>query len=146
MSDPSFSTTFTVAQTPAQVFSAINDVRAWWSGEIDGATNELGAEFTYRYEDVHRSTQQIVELVPDEKVVWLVTDGYLQFVDDKTEWTGTSIVFEIEPRGEQTELRFRHVGLLPDSECYQNCSTAWAYYINTSLRALIATGKGQPNQ
>jgi hypothetical protein len=46
----------------------------------------------------------------------------------------------------KTELRFTHVGLVPAFECYGGCSDAWGFYINDSLRSLITTGKGQPNQ
>jgi hypothetical protein len=28
----------------------------------------------------------------------------------------------------------------------ENCSIAWSYYINGTLRSLIATGNGQPNE
>ena len=90
-----YSTTFTVDQTPEEAFAAINDVRGWWSGNIEGSTNKLGDEWTYRYKDVHYSKQKIAELVPGKKVVWLVLDSYLNFIEDKTEWNGTRITFEI---------------------------------------------------
>jgi hypothetical protein len=77
--------------------------------------------------------------------VWHVTDAKLNFVKDKTEWNGTEIVFEITRKRGKTELRFTHVGLVPTVECYGGCSGAWGYYVNDSLRSLIATGKGQPN-
>jgi hypothetical protein len=57
MTDKNYNTAFTVDKSPAEVFAAINNVRDWWSGEIDGPTDKLGAEFTYRYQDLHRSTQ-----------------------------------------------------------------------------------------
>lgn len=146
MGNPSFTTSFTVDQTPQQAFAAINNVRGWWSGEIEGNTANLDDEFTYRYQDIHYSKQRLTEVVPNRKVVWQILDSYLSFAEDKREWTGTSVTFDITPRGEKTEVRFTHVGLVPDFECFDKCSSAWSYYINTSLRDLIATGKGNPNQ
>jgi uncharacterized protein YndB with AHSA1/START domain len=146
MNDQSLTTSFTVDQTPEEVFDAINNVRGWWSGEIDGRTDKLGEVFTYRYKDVHRTTQTITEFVRGKRVVWHVTDAELNFVKDKTEWNGTDIVFEIAKKDGKTEVRFTHVGLVPAFECYGGCSGAWGFYINDSLRNLITTGKGAPNQ
>ena len=56
MNNQNYTTSFTVDQTPDEVFKAVTNVRGWWSGEIDGGTDELGAEFTYQYQDLHRST------------------------------------------------------------------------------------------
>src|SRR5450432_4183349 len=106
MKTSDFSTTILVDQTPAEVFNAINNVRGWWSGEIIGDTGRLGAEFTYRVQDAHRSTQKITEFVPGTKVVWHVLDDDLSFVNDKDEWKGTDIVFEMARKGDKTELRF----------------------------------------
>ena len=133
---------FSVDNSPEEVFAGINDVRSWWSGQIDGRTDALGAEFTYRYEQLHRTTQKITEWVPGKKVVWHVVDSHIDFVADKREWTGTDIVFEIERRGEQTLVKFTHKGLVPAIECHGRCSRAWGSYINESLRARITTGKG----
>ena len=140
-----FTTTFTVDQTPEETFTAINNVRGWWAGEIEGMTDKLGEEFTYHYEDVHYSKQQITEFVPGKKVAWLVVDGYLNFVEDESEWIGTEITFDISKKGDQTEVCFNHVGLA-EHECFNVCSNAWGFYINGSLRSLIATGEGRPNQ
>lgn len=145
MTDNSLTIAFTVDRTPGQSFAAVTNVRGWWSGEIDGPTDEVGAEFTYRYHDVHRSTQRITELIPGRRVAWHVMDGYLNFVDDATEWTGTDITFDIVPTSDGTEVRFTHVGLAPDNECSESCSSAWHFYIATSLRNLINDGFGQPN-
>jgi hypothetical protein len=145
MKTQNFTTTILVDQTPQEAFDAINDVRGWWSGEIDGRTDVLGAEFTYRYKKVHRTTQKITELVPGRKIAWHVTDSHIDFVRDKSEWDGTDIVFEIAKKGDKTEVRFTHVGLVPSVECYDGCSGAWGFYVNESLRDFIAKGKGQPN-
>jgi len=138
--------TFTVDQSPEEAFAAINDVRGWWSGEIEGKTDKPGAVFTYRYKDIHMSKHEIAEFVPGKKVVWLVLDSYLSFVKDKTEWNGTKVVFEIAKKGGQTQVRFTHAGLDPQRECFNGCSNAWGSYVNGSLRNLIAKGKGSPNK
>jgi hypothetical protein len=145
MNSNDYTTSFVVDQTPQQVFDAVTNVRGWWSGDIKGATDKLGAEFTYRYQDLHRSRQTITELVPGKRVVWHIADAWLSFVKDKDEWNGTEIVFEIARKGDKTELRFTHVGLAPRIECYGKCAGAWGFYINESLRSLITTGKGDPN-
>ena len=145
MNNKNYTTAFTVDKSPAEVFAAVTNVRGWWSGEIDGRTDEVGTEFTYRYQDLHRSTQKITELVPGKKVAWHVLDADINFVKDKKEWNGTDIVFQIAKKGDKTELRFTHFGLAPSIECHGKCSGAWSYYINESLRSLITTGKGNPN-
>ena len=145
MKKQSFTTSFTVDQSPDEVFHAINNVRGWWSGEVDGDTGRAGAVFTYRYQNVHKSTQQVTEFIPGRKVVWHVTDAELTFVKDKTEWIGTDIVFEIAARDGRTELRFTHVGLVPAFECYGGCSGAWGTLVARNLRNLIVTGENQPD-
>ena len=144
MKTQDYTTTFTVDQSPEEVFDAINNVRGWWSEEIEGDTDRLGAEFRFHHKDLHRSTQKITEFVPGKKVVWHVVDGQITFVKDKTEWDGTDIVFDIARKGDKTELRFTHVGLVPTIECYGGCSGAWGFYVNESLQSLITTGKGDP--
>jgi uncharacterized protein YndB with AHSA1/START domain len=142
MNDNGFRTSITVDQTPEEAFAAINDARRWWEGAIEGPTNVLGGEFTYRYKDMHFSKQQVTELVPGRKVVWTVTDSALQFAQHKDEWTGTQLVFDIARKGDQTEVRFTHVGLVPDFDCYGACSKAWTHLLH-ELGAFIAS-KGRP--
>jgi hypothetical protein len=143
MKTKDFTTSFLVHQTPEQAFDAINNVRGWWSGEIKGDTDRLGAEFTYQVEGLHRSTQKVTELAPGKGVVWQVLDAYLGFVKEKAEWRGTQIIFEVEQKADKTEVRFTHRGLIPAYECYNECSNAWGLLVNGNLRKLITTGKVQ---
>jgi len=145
MNGQHYTAMFAVDQTPDQVFAAVTNPRGWWSEQIHGPTDQLGAEFTYHYRDVHRARFKITELVPGKKVVWHVVENYFDFVADKSEWTDTDVVFEINEQGDKTELRFTHIGLVPAYECYNVCSDAWGSYVKGSLRSLITTGKGQPN-
>jgi uncharacterized protein YndB with AHSA1/START domain len=145
MKQQNFTASITVDQTPEEVFKAINNVRGWWSGEIEGETDKLGGEFTYRYKDMHRSRQKITEFIPGKRIVWHVTDAELGFAKNKTEWKGTDIIFEIARKGGKTELQFTHAGLIPAFECYGGCSGAWGALVETNLRKLIATGRNQPD-
>jgi hypothetical protein len=143
MKTSDFSATILVDQTPEEAFNAINNVRGWWTGEpgVEGSTDKLNDEFTYDYTPYHHSKQRITELIPGQKIVWLVTDSSINFVEDKNEWTGTKITFEITKKGDKTEVCFTHLGLTPGNECYDSCSNAWSSYISNSLRNFIAKGK-----
>jgi hypothetical protein len=94
---------------------------------------------------VHRSKQKTTEFIPGKKVVWHVSESNLSFVKDKSEWNGTGVIFDISEERGKTEVRFTHVGLVPQYECYGSCSNAWGMLINRNLRKLITTGKGQPD-
>src|SRR5262245_33364025 len=108
-----YTASITVDQAPAEVFQAASDPRLWWSQNIEGATDSLGAVFYYHFKDVHRGTFQVTESVPGQRLVWHVLQNHFNFVKDPTEWTGTDIVFDITKKGDKTELRFTHVGLEP---------------------------------
>ena len=145
MNNQNFSSTISVNKTPQEAFDAINNVRGWWSENIRGGTDKLGDEFTYRYKDVHYCKIKIAELIPGKKVVWHVLDNRFNFTKDESEWKGTDVIFEISEKGNETEIRFIHRGLVPEYECFDVCSNAWGSYVNGSLRSLISTGKGRPN-
>ncbi len=140
-----FTTTLLFSNTPQEVYEAINNVRSWWTENLEGGTHEVNDEFTVTFGDMHMSTQRITDLKPNKRVEWLVTYSKLNFVELKDEWTNTTIVFEIT-EGPQTELRFTHRGLIPQIQCYGGCSKGWAQYINGSLHKLLTTGTGAPGK
>lgn len=145
MSTTDFTTSIKVDQSPQEVFDAVTNVRGWWSEEIEGNTAQLNDVFDYHYEDVHRCKIKLIEVIENQKVVWLVEENYFKFTEDKTEWTGTKPTFEISEKDEKTELKFTHFGLNPEYECFEICRDSWTNYIQNSLKKLITTGKGEPN-
>lgn len=145
MSAQDFTTTIVLDQSPETVFKAIQNVRGWWSEEIEGKTAELNDEFNYHYEDIHRCKIKLTEVIPNKKIVWLIQENYFSFTEDDTEWTNTKAVFEISTENNKTKLVFTHQGLVPDYECYEVCKSGWTNYIQNSLQKLITTGKGEPN-
>jgi len=144
MSDHSYTTSFTVDQTPREVIDAVRNVRGWWSNRVDGGTTEPGDQFDYRGGDSHRATIRVTEVVLDRKVSWFVVANHFDFTEDKTEWADNTITFEVAERDGRTELRFTQHGLVPEYECYEVCSNAWSFFVNESLHDLITTGAGQP--
>ena len=139
-----YTATLTVDATAQQAFESINSVTKWWTPDLEGASQQLNDEFTVRFDEVHVSTQKLIEVIPDKKVVWLVTDSKLTFVKDQHEWTNTTIAFEISSQEGKTAIHFTHFGLVPEVQCYSGCSQGWDYFIKGSLFKLLTEGKGTP--
>lgn len=138
-------TTSIIVKASAKVaYEAIISVTKWWTENMQGSSRKVNDEFTVRFWDVHVSTQRVVELIPDKKIVWSVTQSALNFIKNRSEWTGTTIIFEIVENGKETQIVFTHQGLNASVECHDACSTAWQEYIHESLKLLIDTGKGKP--
>ncbi|OCX51195.1 ATPase [Mucilaginibacter sp. PPCGB 2223] len=146
MNEQNFTMTFLVDQSPKEVFDAVTNVAGWWSETVEGGTHNLNDEFSYRHGDLHYSKHKLIEVVPNKRVVWLTTDSELTFVENKTEWTGTTIIFDIAEKDGKTELTFVHQGLVPQFECYKACFGGWTYYLQESLLPLITTGNGNPDK
>ena len=144
MKQQDYHTSIAVDATEHEAFESINSVTKWWTENLEGSSQKLNDEFTVRFGDVHYSRQKLVEVIPDKKVVWLVTDSKLNFLKDKQEWTNTKISFEIVEKGDKTQIHFTHIGLIPGLECYNDCTNAWGQYIKGSLFRLLTEGKGKP--
>lgn len=145
MNDQNFTSTIMVDKAPAEAFNAIKNFKAWWSEDIEGETDKLGETFFYHYKDVHLCKMKLIEMVPNEKLVYEVVANEFSFIKDKTEWVGTKLVFDISKEGNQTKVKFTHEGLAPEDECYNVCHDAWTGFIQKSLKDLINTGTGEPN-
>lgn len=140
MSQDNFMTTFTVQQPAQLAFKSIISPQEWWSGDFEGASDRVRDMFVYRYKDLHYSKQLVTEFVPWKHVAWQVTESQLNFLENKSEWTGTTITFDVESYSNGTKVTFTHIGLKPVVECYDTCTDAWTSLIQGSLRRYIETG------
>lgn len=134
-------------KAPAEkAFKSINNVSGWWSENLEGSSHKLNDVFTIHFSGNNFVTHKIIEFVPNKKVVWLVTDCYLEWLTDKTEWTNTKMSFEISTKDNSTQINFTHIGLVPEVECYDMCVKGWDQYVKGSLLKLITEGEGQPQE
>jgi hypothetical protein len=141
LNDQSYSATIEVALSPGEVFAHINDVSKWWTKDLKGQSTKLNDEFIVEHPGAHYSKQKLVEVIPGKKVVWLVTDSRLNWLEKNMgEWTNTKMIFEINPKGDSTELGFTHQGLVPELECYSRCSQGWDMVIKEGLYNFINDG------
>jgi uncharacterized protein YndB with AHSA1/START domain len=112
--------TFTAA--PDAVFSARTDIDAltcWWTPA--GGGGDAGNTLRFLMGD-----QEVVMRVEEANRPSLVRWSVL-VCEPAPDWVGTSIIFELEPVGTGTELRFHHQGL------------------NASLVDYVDRGAGSPN-
>ena len=142
MAKSDYTASISVKATPEQVFKNINSVSKWWTENVQGRSEELNDEFIVRSGDIHYSKHKIIEVVPDKKIVWLVTESKLNWINNnKEEWTNTKMIFEIIPNGNETTIRFTHEGLFPGQECYENCVKGWDSVIKQNLYNFVTNGE-----
>jgi len=134
MKKENYTATIEVSETPKVVFNHINNVSQWWSlsaaespsgkkSEFEGKSTKLNDEFIIRFGDTHYSKQKVIEMISDKKVVWIVTESKLNWLEkNKAEWTNTKMIFEITSNGNKILLKFTHEGLVREHECYSRCT------------------------
>jgi hypothetical protein len=133
-----------VARPADEVFKVITTgVSKWWGGkDLSGSSIEPGDEFIVDHPGAHYSKQKLIEVIPGKRVVWLVTESKLDWLEkDKSEWTDTKMIFEISAGPYSTVLRFTHYGLVPEKECYDRCRQGWDMVIRDWLYRYITYGK-----
>ena len=145
MKQQDYQCSFTAAIAPDEALDNIGDVSAWWAKHVEGSSKLLHDVFTVRFGTTH-VTFEITERIPGKKIVWAVTDCYLPFLEtDKHEWTGTSVVWELEAVAEGTSIHMTHLGLTPDVECFSNCRQGWDRHILNSLSKYMTEQVGMPS-
>lgn len=123
------------------MYSTLLDVKQWWFGlfneTIKGKSSQIGDVFTFEAGGgMHYSKQELLEVVPNTSIMWLVTESKLSFLKEKDEWTGTQLRFDIISKGNKgCTVTFTHVGLKKDIECYESCSSAWSQYLHNLKKA-----------
>ena len=134
-----FRSTKIFTSSPDDVFSALTDIDAltgWWCPAGGGAQAGETLRFLMGDQEV---VLDVAIAQRASRVRWNVL-----VCEPVPDWVGTSIIFDLEPAGDGTELRFHHLGLNPDLECFEMCQNGWSHYL-PSLVDLVDRGAGFPN-
>jgi len=142
MGNKNFSSSISAKISAGEAIKRIGKVPEWWGVTFSGNTGKQGDKFTIKMTADSFFNFTVEELIPGKRVVWLVTDCNMPWYSDKTEWTGTRLIFDLKENDGQTEVTFTHQGLTPDVECYKDCEQGWTHWIRTSLFSYLTTGKG----
>lgn len=131
----SYSFRLTTDKSPKEIYDLLLNVPEWWSGiygeTITGTSKELQDEFSFvAGGGMHSTKQKLVELIPNQKIVWQVTESNLSFLRNPQEWKGSQLIFDIIGYDGKTQVTFTHKGLKPQIECYGECSSAWTQYFH----------------
>jgi hypothetical protein len=136
---------FNVNSSAREAAEAIGNVSAWWTENCQGSARKLNDIFTVSFGETFVRFK-INEMIPEKRIVWRVMDCYLHWLNDKTEWKNTSILWEISTVNDSTQVEMTHLGLKPGIECFDDCVKGWDQYVKDSLFRLLAEGKGAPEK
>ena len=143
MKKDDFNTTISVKSNTSDAFEKIASVGDWWAKSFTGKALNVGDTFRIEFGSTWVNFK-ITESLPDEKIVWYVTDSYLPWLNNKSEWNNTSISWEIAKQDASSTIKMTHLGLVPGIECYENCEKGWTRFVTVSLLKFIDEGKGLP--
>jgi hypothetical protein len=143
MGNKDFHRIITVNASAQEAMKKIGQVNRWWAKNFTGKAEKLNDKFSVHFGETFVNFQ-ISEFIPNQKVVWNVTDCYLDWISNKKEWNGTEVVFEIFEKKDSTQINFTHVGLVPGVECYNDCEVGWNGHVTISLVKFMNEGKGMP--
>jgi uncharacterized protein YndB with AHSA1/START domain len=127
--------------TVSALFTSAAGVSRWWGATEGDAA--VGGTLVTSFGEHGANTMRVLEAGP-ARVVWesAASDEITPTLHTK-EWLGTTIEFDIAAAGAGTELRFRHAGLTPRLECWDDCFAGWTYFM-ASIEAFAETGTGTP--
>lgn len=143
MEKKNYHRTITVNASAGEALKKINEVNGWWAKNFTGKAEKLNDKFSVHFGKTFVDFK-ISEISPGKKVVWKVTDCNLDWINNKKEWNGTEVVFELSGKKDVTQIDFTHFGLVPGVECYNDCEAGWNGHITNSLAKFINEGKGSP--
>jgi hypothetical protein len=141
MDQKSYQCNITANVTSQEAFNIIsNNITEWWAEQFEGSANNLDDVFVVHFGEAE-VTIKTVGFVPGRKIFWRVIDSNLPWLNNKSAWTDTQIVWQFLPGNHATEISMTHIGLIPETECYNDSVKSWNYFIKENLFNLLTSNK-----
>ena len=139
-----FNCSIAVNMSTSAAFAAILQVSKWWTKDFKGDSARINDEFIIQHGTVHFSRHKLFEIIPGKKLVWLITESSLNWLQgNRQEWTNTKMIFDLKSRANYTVIYFTHQGLVPELECYFRCIEGWEMVIRERLYLFLTLGTDQ---
>ncbi|WP_426670139.1 SRPBCC family protein [Mucilaginibacter sp. McL0603] len=142
MDKPNYHVRLKVNTTTEQAIKAISNVSGWWAQEVDGNAKKQGDQFTVHFGKTWGQFR--VSELSRNRIVWAVTDCYLDLLKDTKEWNETRLIFQFNSADDKTVIDVTHEGLTPDKECFNDCTKGWNFYFRESLFGYLEKEQGLP--
>jgi hypothetical protein len=126
-----------------QIIAALTDdtvICRWWTAAT--RSERHGDDVRLFMNDEAPFVSFTVEHAPaTSEVAWMVTDCAVM-----ADWVGTKPTFWVRRNSDATcAIEFRHAGLRPALECFDQCRAGWNHFM-PSLHQFLETGEGRPNE
>ncbi len=127
----------------AQVVEAVTDeavISRWWTA-VSRAERHGDQVQLFMGGDGPAVVLAVDHVPGTNTVTWLVTDCPVM-----ADWVGTKPSFAVQPDDDGScTIEFRHIGLRPALECFDQCRAGWNHFM-PSLHQFLETGVGRPNE
>jgi len=125
-----------VEASPEALYTALTTeqgLASWWTPMI----STEGSVIKFRFGDGKSGADMRVdETIPEERVVWTCIDG---------PWPEMRFIFSIAPHERGAVLHFDHEGWSEEGDFFRHCNMKWGYFLASSLKPLLESGKGAPH-
>ena len=127
-----------------EAYRKVARVSAWWNERSTGETQALGDTFKVDFGKTWVEFE-VVEAIPNRRMVWLVTDCELHFLKDRKEWKDTKVIWDLKAGNGATSITMTHAGITPAVECFDVCQAGWNFHLGESLLKLLTENRGVPD-
>lgn len=92
----------------------------------------------FDFEDCYATKMKVIELEPDEKLVW-------HCIDSDPQWVDTTVEFDLSADHGKTTVKLSHKHWEETTDFFRWCNYNWAFFLY-SLKQYCEEGEGIPFQ